>query len=132
MESEALRNIRTMRKIKTGLDIAREQKARTTNSLSGTKEEIEYLESIEHPELSGLLLKERRRFATYDASVEKSHQRLLQLRKKLASIVNKNRALMELRRQLQQARWAKDPPSPSPKRNPNPQNRKYRKVHFNY
>jgi hypothetical protein len=114
MESEALRKIRTMRQIKTSVDVARSQKLRTTNSLPKTKEEIEYLESLSDSRLvEQVLQKERKRFAALDASVEKSKERLIKSRGKLAATINKNRALTELRHELQRARWeGKDPTLP--------------------
>jgi hypothetical protein len=114
MESEALRNIRTMRQIKTSLDVARSQKLRTANSLSRTKEEIEHLELLTDSRLEQVLAKERARFAAFDASVEKSRQHVIKSREKLAATINKNRALTKLRHELQRARWeGKDSASPS-------------------
>lgn len=132
MKSETLRNSRTMRHIKTSLDVARERKVRTTNSLSKTKEEIQYLESIEYPQLNQILAKERKRLADFDASVERSRQRILSLRERLAGIINKNHALMKLRHQLQQARWMNDSDSPLPKTELDPQNEKFREVELDY
>ena len=110
MKSEALRNIRTMRQVRTSLDVARSQGVRTTNSLSRTREEIAYLESLTDRRLEQVLQKEKGRFATQEASINKSRQRVLKAREKLAMTINKNRALTELRRELQQARWeGKDP-----------------------
>jgi actin-related protein len=105
MESEALRRVRTMRQVKTSLGVAREQKLRTTNSLSKRKEEIDSLESLTCRQLKQVLEKERKKFAAQEAAVEKSRQRLLRSREKLAATINKNRALNELRNELQQARW---------------------------
>jgi len=120
MEGEALRNIRTMRQVKTSLDVARSQKLRTTNSLSKTKEEIEYLESMTDSRLGQVLAKEKARFAAVDASVERSRQRLIRSREKLAATINKNRALIELRHELQRARWeGRDPILPKAEQ-PNP------------
>jgi len=113
MKSEALRNVRTVRQVKTSLDVARGQKLRTTNSLSKTREEVEYLESLTDWRLEQVLEKERRRFAAQEASINKSRQRVLRAREKLAMTVNKNRALTELRRELQQARReGNDPVAP--------------------
>lgn len=113
MKSEALRNIRTMSQVKTSLDIARPQKVRTTNSLSKTREEVEYLESLTDRRLEQVLGKERTRFAAQEASINKSRQRLLRTREKLAMTINKNRALTELRHELQQAlREGNDPVAP--------------------
>jgi beta-glucosidase-like glycosyl hydrolase len=104
MKSEALRNIRTMRQVKTSPDVARSDKLRTTNSLSNKmKEEMEYLESLTDRRLEQVLEKEKRRFAAQEAAISKSRQRVLRARERLAKTVNKNRALTELRRELQQA-----------------------------
>jgi hypothetical protein len=105
MESEALRNLRTMRQIRTGTDLARNRKLRTTNSLSKTKEEVEYLQSLSARGVAQILAKERKRFATQEAVIEKSRRRVLRSREKLAVTINKNRALTELRHELQRARW---------------------------
>jgi len=105
MESEALRNLRTMRQIRTGTDLARNWKLRTTNSLSKTKEEVEYLQSLSARGVAQILAKERKRFATQEAVIEKSRRRVLRSREKLAVTINKNRALTELRHELQRARW---------------------------
>jgi hypothetical protein len=124
MESGALRNIRTMRQVKTSLGVARNQKLRTTNSLSKTKEEIAYLELLTDSRLERVLAKERARFAIFGASIEKSQQQLIKSRKKLAAIINKNRALTELRRELQQARWeGNDPMVPKAESAPDPNRR---------
>ena len=105
MRSEALRNIRTMRQAKTSLDVARGRRFRTTNSLSKTREEIGHLESPPDRRLEQVLERERRRFAAYEATVNKSRQRLLMSRERLAMTVSRNRHLTELRYQLQRSRW---------------------------
>ena len=121
MESEALRKVRTMRQVKTSLDVARSHSVRTTNSLSKTREEVEHLESLADPRLKQILDKERRRVAAYEASVDKSRQRLLRGREKLAMTINKNRALAELRRELQQARQeGNNPAAPKVETTPEP------------
>ena len=102
MESEALRNLRTMRQIRTGTDLARDQKLRTTNSLSKTKEEVEHLQSLSDRRVGQILAKERKRFAAQEAAIEKSRRRVLRSREKLAATINRNRALTELRHELQQ------------------------------
>jgi hypothetical protein len=112
MKSEALRNLRTMRQIRTDLDLARGRRLRTTNSLSKTPEELAHLGSLRDPKTEQILIKERARFARYPASVEKSRARLLNSREKLAMTINKNRALTELRHELQRTWWEEDPPPP--------------------
>jgi hypothetical protein len=113
MESEALRNLRTMRQIRTGTDLVRDQKLRTTNSLSRTKEGVEYLQSLSDPRVGQILSKERKRFSTQEAGIEKSRRRLLRSRKKLAVTINRNRALTDLRHELQRTRWERREPVPA-------------------
>lgn len=121
MKSEALRNIRTMRDVKNSLAMARGQRLRTTNSLSKTREEIEYLESLTDRRLDQVLAKERRRFEVLEATISKSRQRVLRARAKLAMTINKNRALTELRHELQRARWeGNDPGAPKAETAPEP------------
>jgi hypothetical protein len=105
MPSEALRNIRTMRQVKTSLDLARSQKLRTTNSLTRTRGEVEYLQTLTDRQIEQILAKERKRSAAMETAVDKSRRRLIKAREKLAATINKNRALTELRHELQQARW---------------------------
>ncbi|MGA2670761.1 MAG: hypothetical protein ABSF21_05035 [Dehalococcoidia bacterium] len=104
MQSEALRNIRTMRQVKTSLDLVKNQRVKTTNSLSRTEEEVAHLLSLTDRQVEQTLAKERKRSAAMEASIDKSRQRLLRARDKLAATINKNRALTELRHELQQAR----------------------------
>jgi predicted nucleic acid-binding Zn-ribbon protein len=111
MKSEALRSIRTMRQVKTGMDVLRSQRPRTTNSLSKTSGEIEYLESLTDPRLEPVLEKERKRFAAQEGAINRSRQRMIKAREKLAATINKNRALMELRHELQQRRRAGEEPA---------------------
>jgi hypothetical protein len=114
MESEALRNIRTLRQVKSSLDVARHQRVKTTNGLSRKSQETERLEGFTDSQTSQVLAKEKARSAAYAASVEKSRQRLLRSREKLATLINRNRALTELRRELQQAQWQnREPDSPA-------------------
>jgi hypothetical protein len=107
MQSEALRNIKTMRQVKTGHDLARNQRVRTTNSLSRTEEEAAHLLSLADRQAEQILAKETKRFAAMEASIEKSRGRVLKAREKLAATINRNRALTELRHELQRARWGK-------------------------
>jgi hypothetical protein len=114
MESEALRNIRTMRQVKTSLEVARNQRIKTTSSLSKTTEERERLESlgIDNSLTAQILAKEKTRAAKFEASVERSRQKLLKSREKMASLINRNRALTRLRHGIQQDRdQTKESPS---------------------
>ena len=113
MRSEALRNVRTMRDVKTSLDVARGQRLRTTNSLGRTREEAGQVESPTDRRMEQTLEKERRRFAARETSINRSRQRVLMSREKLAMTLNRNRALTELRHQLQRSRWeGNDPAAP--------------------
>ena len=111
MRSEALRGVRTMRQVNTGLDIIQSQRPRTTNSLSKTSEEVEHLETLTDPRLVVILEKERRRFAAQQMVVNRSRQRMLRAREKLSATINKNHALMELRHELQQGRLDGEEPA---------------------
>jgi predicted nucleic acid-binding Zn-ribbon protein len=105
MESEALRNIRTMRQVKTSSDVMRRQKIKTTNSLTRTQDETERLQSLADRLVGQTLAKESKRFAALEESIGKSRGRLIKAREKLATTINKNRALTELRYELQRAHW---------------------------
>jgi hypothetical protein len=118
MQSEALRNIKTMRQIKTGQDLARSRMVRTTNSLSKTEEEMAHLLSLADRQAEQILAKEIKRFAAMEASINKSRGRVLKAREKLAATVNRNRALTELRYELQRARWDKGDSVPLKKEPP--------------
>jgi len=111
MKSEALRNIRTMRQVKTSLDVLRSQRPRTANSLSKTEEEAAHLLSLTDRRAVQILAKETKRFAAMEASINKSRGRVLKAREKLAATINKNHALNELRRELQQRRRAGEDPA---------------------
>lgn len=106
MESEALRNIRTMRQVKTSLEVAGNQKIKTTGSLSKTTKERDRLGSlgIDSSFTIQILTKEKARAAKFEASVKRSRQKLLKSRDKMANLVNRNRALTTLRHQIQQDR----------------------------
>jgi len=130
VKSEALRNLRTMRQIRTDLDLARHQRPRTTNSLSKTPEELEQLESLRDPQTERILARERSRFADRAARVERSREHILKAREKLAMTINKNRALTELRRELGRTRWGEDPPqSRAPKA---PDQGRFHETEFRY
>lgn len=108
MKSESLRDLKTARHIKSGLDLARDQRIKTTNSLRKVPQEVE-MELPEDRTLEGMLEKERRRFASQMAAVERSREGMLKVRRKLALTINRNRALMEVRRELQRVQREDDP-----------------------
>lgn len=131
MVSETLRNIRTMRQVKTSLDLARSQKLKTTNSLSKTKDEVESLLSLIDRRAGQILAKERKRFAAQEAAIDKSRQRVLRSRERLAVTINRNRALNELRHELQRARWEGRNPTPAKAEPSSPEHNLHR-VEFRY
>jgi len=131
MVSETLRNIRTMRQVKTSLDLARSQKPKTTNSLSKTKDEVEYLLSLTDRRAGQILAKERKRFAAQEAAADKSRQRVLRSRERLAMTINKNRALTKLRHELQRARWEERNPTPA-KAEPSTPEQNLHQIEFRY
>lgn len=94
-----------MRQVKTSLDLAKNQRVKTTNALSRTVEEVAHLLHLRDPRVEQILAKERKRSAAVEAAIDKSRRRLIKAREKLATTINKNRALTELRHELQQARW---------------------------
>ncbi len=104
MESEALIKIRTMCEVRSSLDVARKQKARTTNSLYSNNRQNQNMDSVDDKGLQRILEKERRRFAAQETSVNKSRERLLTVRGKLAQTIERNSALMELRLEMQRQR----------------------------
>ena len=106
MQSEALRNIKTMRQVKSSLEVAGLQRMKTTNSLFKTVEESERLESVglDSSQTAQILAKEKMRAAKFEASVERSRQKLLKSREKIAGLVNRNRALTNLRHEIQHSR----------------------------
>ena len=118
MESEALRNIRTMRQVKSSLEVARKQRVKTTNSLSKTTEESERLESLGlcNSLTLQILAKEKARAAKFEASVKRSREKMHKCREKLATVINRNRALTRLRLEIQQDRDQKkeSPPLSKP------------------
>jgi hypothetical protein len=105
MDSEALRNLRTMRQIRVGIDLARKQKIRTTNSLSKTCIEVQDLQILTDPKTERILAREKKRFFAQQLSIDKSRRRVLRARNKLAATINRNRALIELRHDLQRGLW---------------------------
>ncbi len=113
MVNETLRNVRTMRQVKSSLDLVRSQKPKTTNSLSKTKDEVEYLLSLTDQRAGQILAKERRRFAAQEAAIDRSRQQVLRSRERLAVTINKNQALTKLRHELQRARWEGRDPTPA-------------------
>jgi len=101
VKSEALTKLRTMRHIKSNAEVFRGQKARTTGALFRAFDNNDAPDLEKDRNFQTMLEREKRRFASRLQSVERARARLLNSRKKLAVIIDKNKALMELRRELQ-------------------------------
>jgi len=113
MKHESLVALKTFRDSKTGLENRNQRKIRTTNSLSRTKKEQEILEALmDDKELSQTRQIDIQRFAQQDLAVKKSQEKMLEIRDKLAKIINKNKKIIELRQKLQKGSWGKDHSSP--------------------
>jgi len=94
----------------TGIPRARD--IRTDSSLFMTREERESLGSaMDFRALGPEARRERDKFARQDAAAEKFRKNYFKAREKLAGKINKNRALMELRHELQQRRRAGEEPA---------------------
>jgi len=90
---------------KSSLDIPGVHDIRTASSIFMTKEERESLESaMDFRALGPEVSRERDKFARQDVAVENFRKNYFKAREKLAGKINKNRALMELRHELQQRR----------------------------
>ena len=113
MKRESLRNLRTMREVRSSLEASRPDRGRTTNSLHKDNNE-ENTASPPDPKIRQILLKEKMRSAAFEASVAKSQERMLRLRDKLAATIKQNEELTRLRKQMQKARWEDKSPSGEP------------------
>jgi len=94
-------------------DIPRVRDIRTASSLFMTREERESLGSAMDFRALGLeVRKEKDKFARQDATVEKFQKNYFVARENLAAKINKNRAMMELRHELQERRRRGESPDP--------------------
>ena len=104
MKSESLRGLRTMRQVRTSLNVARPRQGRTVNSLHKEKPEGDQ-EFSPDAKLEQILANEKMRATAFEASVAKSQQRMLKLRDKLAETIKRNEELTRLRQKIQKDRW---------------------------
>jgi len=85
---------------------------RTASSLFMTREERESLGwAMDFRALGLEARREKDKFARQDAAVERFRESYFKARERLAGKINKNRALMELRHELQQRRRAGEEPA---------------------
>jgi hypothetical protein len=97
--------IKLMTHSRNSHDIPRARDIRTVSSLFMTREERESLGSAMDYRALGLVTRrEKDKFARQDSALEKFKEAYFRGREKLAATINKNRALMELRHELQQRR----------------------------
>jgi hypothetical protein len=97
--------IKLMAHSRNSTDIPRARDIRTASSLFMTREERESLGSAMDFRALGLVARrEKDKFARQDQTIAKFKETYFRAREKLAATINKNRALMELRHELQQRR----------------------------
>jgi hypothetical protein len=127
MKSETLRDIRTMRDIKTGLAEATSHRIKTIGSRHRPEPDLPT------GQFEKVLAREKQRFAGCEASIERSQRCLLTARQKLAVIINRNRALTMLRHALQRERWeSRARPLTGPRTRPISYSKKLHEVELKY
>ena len=103
--------IKLMGQTKNSSDITGVRDIRTASSLFMTREERESLASAMDFRALGIdTRREIDKFARQDAAVEKFQKNYFKARERLAAKINKNRALMELRHELQKKRRVGEDP----------------------
>jgi len=105
--------IRLMGQTKNSSDMPAVRNIRTASSLFMTREERESLASaMDFRALGREARRERDKFARQDAAIAKFQENYYKARERLAGKINKNRALMEMRHELQQRRRMGEDPDP--------------------
>ena len=105
--------IKLMAHSRNSSDMTGVRDIRTASSLFMTREERESLGSaMDYRALGPEARRERDKFARQDAVVERFKENYFRARERLAAKINKNRALMELRHELQQRRRMGEDPDP--------------------
>ena len=110
--------IKLMAHSRNSADIPRARDIRTASSLFMTREERESLGwAMDYRALGLVSRREKDKFARQDSVLEKFKVNYFRARERLAATINKNRAMMELRHELQQRRRAgftgEEPASPA-------------------
>jgi len=106
MRRESFNYLRTMRQIKTGLDLARESKRIQT---TGARYRAPFEKGLE-PQISEKAIAvelegEKRKFVRQNQALARSRQKLKDTRDRLFATKAKNERLMVLRHTLQKQRW---------------------------
>jgi len=105
--------IRLMGQSRNNSDIAGARDIRTASSMFMTREERESLASAMDFRALGIdTRREIDKFAHQDAAVERFQENYFRAREKLAATLNKNRALMRLKHELQRRRRMGEDPKP--------------------
>lgn len=103
--------IRLLGHTRNSSDIPRVHNIKTASSIFMTKEERESIaDAMDFRALGPVLRRERDKFARQDAAVEKFRKNYFIARETLAGKINNNRALMELRHELQKRRRTGEDP----------------------
>jgi hypothetical protein len=119
MRRESFNYLRTMREIKTGLDLAREpQRIQTTSGRFRASFEKELEPHINERAIAVELEEEQRKFIRQNQALARSRQKLKATRGRLFATKAKNERVMILRHNLQKQRWlglTETPASPTAK-----------------
>ena len=106
MRRESFNYLRTMRQIKTGLDLARAPKQlQTTSARFRAPFEKELEPRVNEKAIAVELENERRKFVRQNQALARARQKLRDTRGRLFATKVKNERLMVLRHDLQKQRW---------------------------
>ncbi len=106
MRRESFNYLRTMRQIKTGLDLAREpNRIQTTSARFRAFFEKELEPQVNEKAIAVELEDERRKFIRQNQALARARQKLRDTRARLFATKVKNERLMVLRHTLQKQRW---------------------------
>ncbi len=106
MRRESFNYLRTMRQIKTGLDLAREpNRIQTTSARFRASFEKELEPQVNEKAIAVEFEEEKRKFVRQNQALARSRQKLKDTRGRLFATKVKNERLMVLRHALQKQRW---------------------------
>lgn len=106
MRRESFNYLRTMRQIKTGLDLAREpHRIQTTGGRFRASFEKELEPQVNEKAIAVELEEERRKYIRQNQALARARQKLRDTRARLFATKVKNERLMVLRHTLQKQRW---------------------------
>ena len=112
MERKSPGYIKLLGHSRNSTNIPRARDIRTASSLFMTREERESLGwAMDFRALGREARREKDKFARQDSVLEKFRENYFKARERLAATINKNKAMMELRHELQQRRRAGEEPA---------------------